>query len=79
MSKRMDRIGAAILVKKKNADAKAASGIKIFPCRDDGSPDYAQSSQIVWKADLDALLAGSARFVPVYLSPPFVAQQGGVK
>lgn len=63
------QVGAAILIKKKGALASTASGIKIFPHREDGSPDYAQGAQIIWMTDVKYLLNGEIRYAPAYFSP----------
>jgi len=37
---------------------------------EDGSPDFSLPSQIVWRADLEALLWGRVTSVPAYLGNP---------
>lgn len=69
MSK-MERNGAVVLLKKRDASASEAKGIKIFPCRADGSPDYSQGSQIIWFDALEALKSGKERYVGAFFSPP---------
>lgn len=78
------QVGAVVLVKKKEAGFEKASGIKIFPCRSDGSPDFSKPSQILWKSALDALLRGEGNpisksgdvskgcWVPTYENLPLV-------
>jgi len=68
----LKQIGSVVLVKKRDAKASDAVGIKIYPPRDDGSPDFSKESSIVWMDALKALLAGDVRFVPAYLNPVFV-------
>lgn len=59
-------VGSASLAKKRDAKAEDAVGLKIYPPRDDGSPDFSKESKLIWMADLKELLSGARRFVPVY-------------
>lgn len=77
MASRMEQNGAVVLVKKREAKVADAKGIKIFPCRPNGSPDYAAGAQIVWIGDLKGLLEGKCDYVPAYFSPALVKQNGG--
>lgn len=67
---KMDVNGGVVLIKKKDAPVNTAKGIKIFPLGENGRPDYSGASTIIWKGDLDRLLAGSDRQVSSYLGLP---------
>lgn len=69
---KLEQNGVCVLVKKREAKAVDAFGIKIVLLKDDGTPDYASGGQIIWMEALHALLNGACYSVPVFLSPPFV-------
>jgi len=69
---KLEQVAVCVLVKKREALAVDAKGIKIVLLRDDGSPDYAAGGQIIWIDALKALQAGVVYSVPVFLSPPYV-------
>lgn len=63
--------GSVVLVRKKGAPASEYAGIKIFPPRPDGSPDFSKESQIIWRDQLEALLSGAVRWVPAVYNAVF--------
>jgi len=74
----MKQIGAMVLVKKREAKVEDANGIKIYPIRADGSPDFSKEASLVWMDALKSVLSGANRYVPVFLSPVYVAPSAPV-
>jgi len=67
----LKQIGVVVLAKKRDAPVESAFAVKICPPRADGSPDFGKESTLIYMDALKALIAGSVRDVPAWLSPPF--------
>lgn len=69
VSNAMKEVGSVWLVKKKDAAADAAKGIKVYPLKDKRA-DFSKPAVLIWKNDLEDLLSGKRQFISAFESLP---------